>query len=344
MLPPSECLKLLRRDTSCSAAARSVLETAGFENPELAVQRLRNCYASNQQRDMLADILPTVLHSLHEAADPSSALLNLERFFHAHSDRDALLVLLRDDPRAIEVLVRLFVGSQFLSEILLRDPLTLEQLTNHRRLAEFKSREEFLEQGRLQCLAAEVTGAAQALDVLPKFQQWEVLRIAACDSFGLLDLKTVTRQLSLLADALVQLVLEYVAADEGVTLQEFVVFAFGKLGGEELNYSSDIDLVFVCQQKPERYVKMAQRLVRALSDVTSHGFLYRVDMRLRPWGRSGSLVTTAEGYRDYQGRSAQLWERQALLKARPIAGDLAFGEQVLEQVRPCQFESDTEAI
>src|SRR5690606_25852414 len=132
----------------------------------------------------------------------------------------------------------------------------------------------------------------QRLDGLRRFQQWEFLRLAACDTFHLLDLKTVTRQLSLLADSLVRHCLAEIAADISIDVREFAVLAFGKLGGEELNYSSDIDLVFVVRRDAEKYWGLGQKLIKSLNDSTSEGFLYRVDMRLRPWGKSGPLVTT----------------------------------------------------
>ena len=108
----------------------------------------------------------------------------------------------------------------------------------------------------------------------------------------------------------------------------------GKHGAEELNYSSDIDLLFISDNDPMEKLKLGQHLIDNIGKVTPEGFLYRVDMRLRPWGRDGFLVTTSDGYLQYIQGHARLWEKQALLKARPIAGDILLGENLLLQVEP----------
>ena len=146
----------------------------------------------------------------------------------------------------------------------------------------------------------------------------------------LLDLRHVTEQLSALADATVQACLDLLSAEMEVEPADFVVLALGKLGGRELNYSSDIDLIFLCERSPGRFWKLGQRLIRALRQTTGEGFLYRVDMRLRPWGKSGALVNSVDAHLDYLRQHGQAWEKQALLKARPIAGDLRVGERFLE--------------
>ena len=173
----------------------------------------------------------------------------------------------------------------------------------------------------------------------PAFQHWELLRIGACDLFSLMDLKSITVQLSLLADAIVQTALNIVSAgnSEAPAVDDFCVLAYGKLGGEELNYSSDIDLVFISRNDATSYWDIGQRLIRGLMDATGEGFLYRVDMRLRPWGQSGALVTTAASFLEYLRDNSDAWERQALLKARPIAGNLEFGTEFLRLAAPLVF-------
>ena len=125
---------------------------------------------------------------------------------------------------------------------------------------------------------------------------------------------------------------------------DFVVIALGKHGAEELNYSSDIDLLFVAAHDPMEKLKLAERLIDNIGGVTSEGFLYRVDMRLRPWGRDGFLITTLDGYLQYIQGHARLWEKQALLKARPIAGDLDLGKKLLASVEPYIFSHAPEEV
>ncbi|MEW4489899.1 glutamine synthetase adenylyltransferase [Thalassoglobus sp. JC818] len=333
---------ILDSDIELSEQLIEQIEPVGFERIDVAIDRLRSVPESDVQRNLLAEILPGLLFSLSETPDPDRSVLNFQRFLKSVDDREALLNTLSREPRAVEILLRLFVGSQFLTEILVRQPDALQRLTEHKRMAEFKSREEFIEQGRTACLSARDVNELKLW--LRSFQQWELLRIAACDTFGLMDLRTVTRQLSLLADAIVQVSLEGLSQLEGYDVEHIAVIAFGKLGGAELNYSSDIDLVFVCDRQAEKYWTLGQKLINVLSEFTDLGFLYRVDMRLRPWGSSGPLVTTIDSYVDYFERHSQLWERQALLKARTIAGRYALGDELLERLQFTSFDVDAEAV
>jgi glutamate-ammonia-ligase adenylyltransferase len=124
-----------------------------------------------------------------------------------------------------------------------------------------------------------------------RYQRRELLRIGTADLLGLLDLPAVTTQLSNLADGIVQSCLEIAAQHSGRPAEGFVVLGMGKLGGGELNYSSDIDLLFLARGDASEYVRLGERLIDAVSSITSEGFLYRVDMRLRLWGR-GVLVSS----------------------------------------------------
>lgn len=327
--------ELLTPDAVPDSEALGWLGVLGFEDGDAALRRLRSLCPDDDARRLLARLLPGLLYALSEAPAPDGSLTNFERLAQAVPDRTALFRYLSENPRAVEILVRLFVGSQFLTEILLRNPGYLEQLVQHKRLAEFKYRVELLEQGR--DAAAGFREVRDRLNALRRFQQWEMLRLAACDSFGLMDLKAVTLELALLADSLVQNCLTIVAEELQTEAADFAVLGFGKLGGEELNYSSDIDLVFVCERNAEQYWGLGQKLIRAISEPTGDGFLYRVDMRLRPWGKSGALVTTSRGYVDYLKNHGRLWERQALLKARVIAGNADVGNALLDELAPIVF-------
>ena len=328
--------KLIRPDGLSEDEVRRLLTAANFTDWKQAWSRLREiCGGDGACETAFGEFLPILLVSLSEAATPDGSLINFERFVQSVPDSARLLNYLASNPRAVEILVKLFVGSQFLTEILLRNPEYLERLTNHKRLAEYKSRPEFFHEAEQSIAGA--TDIDGKLDALRRFQHWELLRIGACDAFGLFDLRYATRQLSLLADSLVQACLTMTAAELNVSPEGFAVLAFGKLGGEELNYSSDIDLVFVTEQDASRCWGMAQQLINALIRPTAEGFLYRVDMRLRPWGRSGSLVNTVDAHIGYLTQHGMPWEKQALLKARVIAGDASVGEMFLERSRPIVF-------
>lgn len=342
MIDHADAILLLIPDEEITSELAEQIAYVGFVDPYEAIRSIRAVAVTDAQRFELVKILPGLLFALSETPDSDRSIRNFRRYFDSVEQRDEVFALLTRQPRAVEILVRLFVGSQFLTEILLRHPEYLERLTQHKRLAEFKSREEFIQDARVQL--ATPTSLNQLKERLRHYQQWELLRIAACDTFGVMDLKTVTLQLSLLADAIVHTAIEQILQIEDQTANDFAVIAFGKLGGLELNYSSDIDLVFVCQRPASEYFTLAQKLIQVLSDFTANGFLYRVDMRLRPWGNSGPLVTNVEAYAEYFRKNAQLWERQAILKARTIAGAYYVGDELLDCLRHNAFDADPDAV
>ncbi len=332
----------LLNETESDEEARQLLTEAGFRDIDAALNRFREMCPGERARDHLEESLPVLMLALTDAAVPDASLVNFDRYVQSVPDRTELFRYLAEHPRSVEILIRLFVGSQFLTEILLRNPSYLVQLTQHKRIAEIKSREEFLQEELSWTEQAE--GIARKLDELRRYQRWELLRIGACDAFGLLDLRSVTTQLSLLADSLVQACMKLLASELDVNPSGFAVLAFGKLGGEELNYSSDIDLVFLAQDNATKYWSLGQRLIKALTESTSEGFLYRVDMRLRPWGNSGSLVNTIDAHIKYLETHGMAWEKQALLKARCIAGSMAVGQEFLERARPQIFNVPPDVI
>jgi [glutamine synthetase] adenylyltransferase / [glutamine synthetase]-adenylyl-L-tyrosine phosphorylase len=331
------------------------LKEAGFRDLEGALARLTALSGTPNS----ADCLNRLIRAMAEMAEADELLVDFERFVLRSGNRTELYQFLINNPRAIEMLVKLFAGSRYLTETLLRDTGALRQLVQHRLLADLKSREEFIE-AALDAAKHESTIAAK-FDALRRYQRSELLRIGVCDAFGLVDFRAATVQLSLLAEALVEACLQLVASDLGIVPGGFCVLAMGKLGGEELNYSSDIDLVFLAgdpdfatlalsgRSKPpapgngepppkslsgNELVVLGQRLIKALQDATGEGFLYRVDMRLRPWGRAGSLVIQAPAYLEYLQNQAELWEKQALLKARVVAGNYEIGRSLLRQAAP----------
>jgi glutamate-ammonia-ligase adenylyltransferase len=319
------------------AQAHPLLDPIHFDDRAAALAVLH--HLSVRYGDEFDVIYNRLLSALDGAADPDRSLVCFERF--AENYGPGLFSELDRNPRVIEILVTLFSASQFLSEILVRDPQHLDVLTHRERLSQQKSADKF--QAEALRMSAGLAPAEQ-LNGLRRYQRSEILRIGACDLLDLYDLPAVTLQLSNLADGLTRACLAYAGTQTGIDPDGFTVLALGKLGGQELNYSSDIDLSFVCADDTKEYIHLGQQLIEALSGMTSEGFLYRVDMRLRPWGRDGTLVTTIEGYMTYLYHHARMWEKQALLKARPIAGDLALGDEFLRQIEPIIFGANTETV
>jgi glutamate-ammonia-ligase adenylyltransferase len=299
----------------------------------------------------LQHLTPHLLSALSVSASPDRALINFERFLAATPDSAGVLEALSEDPRTVDALVAVFAGSQYLTEILLRNPPWVSLLSMHSGIARIKTAACLATETR-QVVAPWRTGAGEshreALDALRRFQQRELLRIGAADLAGLVELASVTSQLSLLADAIIQATLEIVAVSANVAAAGFAVLAMGKLGGNELNYSSDVDLLFLARDDGEQHAddcrRLGERLITALTEATAAGSLYRVDMRLRPWGRVGPLVPTVEGYWKYLLGHARLWEKQALLRARPVAGDLQLGARFLARAEPLLYGAGEEAI
>jgi glutamate-ammonia-ligase adenylyltransferase len=342
MTPHPEDLKKLLTGEPDPTRAAELLAPIGFADVTAAGERLRRIAGTGDSVGLLAACLPTLLLALSDTAQPDQALINFERFAQCVPDRVVLFRSLRDNPRAVEILVRLFVGSQFLTEILLCAPAHLDRLTQHKRLAELKS----VQQLRIEAegVMIGIPDPEEQLNALRRFQRWELLRIGTCDFFGLLDLRRVTVQLSLLADALVQACLNHAYAQSGISPQGLAIIAMGKLGGEELNYSSDIDLIFLADTSSPSHWRVGQRLIKALTSMSEVGFMYRVDMRLRPWGRAGGLVSSVDSYLEYLANSAQLWEKQALLKARVIAGDMSVGRGFLKRAENFLFNASSDAV
>ncbi len=320
---------------------------ADYETIRRAAERLA---ASPDRQTLLLSILPHLVEALSKTAEPGRVMASVEHLINRSGDPIHTLRVMAGNPRAVEILARLFSGSQFLTEILLRNPSAFERLLSYRHLARPKSVEQLYSE--IQAALSDPSQPFEATDVLRRLQSEELLRIGACDLLDLFDLLAVTRQLSNLADALIRICLKLAADQVGGSPDQLIVLGMGKLGGRELNYSSDIDLLFLTQSDSPRAetgtnspraetgtnsqlaLKIGQKLIDNLGQVSSEGFLYRVDMRLRPWGSVGTLAPTVPGYLAYLDKNARLWEKQALLKARPIAGDTAAGRALLEQVRP----------
>jgi glutamate-ammonia-ligase adenylyltransferase len=332
---------------------RSLLREARIADAEEAYRRLQRIAGCLDDQAIVGQLLPHLLTALADAALPDRVLVNLERFAQSADSKDISLEYLAHHPRATEILVSLFSGSQFLTEILLRSPDYLRSLTAHHHLAQPRSLAELSASARA-CLVdpkssagADLPAAAKwvaYLDTLRRWQRRELLRIGTCDLLGLFDLPLVTGQLSCLADSLVRVSLELASVESGIPTDGYAVLAMGKLGGSELNYSSDIDLLFVARSGGTRYQRVAEKLIEALSRVTSEGFLYRVDVRLRPWGDVGALVPTVDGYLAYLQQHGRLWERQALLKARPVAGNASVAAGFLNRAWSLVYGAEVDGV
>jgi len=320
-------------------------------NPNAAHANFARMATQGVTLDLLAQIGDQLVAAAPGLADPDMAINNLERFIAASRNPMATAALFERDPEALPNLLQIFSTSQYLSDLLVVDCEAYDLL----RMTEGQpvSREALVDE-----LVGDVRALKNHTDVsaaLRRFKRRELMRIAYGDIVRSQPVATVARQLSYLADAIVEGALGFAwrrceeqygqpQRSDGSPCR-FVVLALGKLGGLELNYSSDIDLVFLYEQdgqtdarrivsNDEFFERLAKDLIRLLTESTDLGSTYRVDMRLRPEGSRGPLCMSFDGALSYYDNKGRTWERQAYIKARPIAGDRDLGSEFLKKLEP----------
>lgn len=329
------------RDPSCER-----LGAMGFRDPEAAVENLlrlrdgpRFSPASPRRRKALLSLAPALLAEIRKASDPDLALHHMAELVSAIGARTSFLALLRENPETLRLLIGLFGSSEYLSKFFLRHPELLDSLVRAD-LAVIRKERSALERdlsGQLQV----ATDYEATLDTLRRFRNEEFLRVGVNDIHGLLEFGEVSEQLSDLAEvcleAALRIALRSIEERYGAAPGRFSVIGMGKLGARELNYNSDLDLIFVYDGSAdgrttisvhEYFTKVAQRLMTVLQLTTREGLVYRIDTRLRPSGSHGPLVSSIESFREYHRTSSALWERQALIRARGVAGDPALVNEV----------------
>ena len=296
-----------------------------------------------------AEMLTSLRTDVLRSPDPGRALTNLARFLEAGFST-SLVREFHQFPALQRTLLVLLSQSQYLSDILVRDPELFRWLTASDALSRTTTKSEVLEECR------HAMGIFQRIekkiDAVKRIHRREYLRIGAREILREAGVRTTTSELSELADAVVEAALEIAHADVSQRIgaafpSTLAAVGLGKLGGQELNFSSDIDLMFVYERDEplpglkERvhstfdfYRRVAEFAVRMLSDLTSEGRLYRVDLRLRPDGASGPLVMSLRSMVTYYETRGELWERQMLLKARIIAGNQDTGRAWTAGVMP----------
>ena len=325
---------------SPEAAAR-FLEGCGVRDGAAADRNLQQLADDLTSRLALGNLAPLLFDEIATTPDPDAAVVGFCRYVATRTPKAAFIGTLHEDPHVLDILTQILGTSPYLSEILIRNPGYLHWLRNELDGAPPDRHAYDEEVARLLDGDSPVE---HQVDGLKRYQRREILRVAAADLFGMLDRETLTSttaQLSSLADMLVDKVLDIASAEQaaadGPLPGRFAVIGMGKLGGGDLNYSSDIDLIYVYDAPDDstgaaqrRYQKLGRRLTTLLTAHTGEGYLYRVDMRLRPMGQGGNLVYSLKQSAQYYESMGETFERFALLKARPIAGDLDLGRRFVE--------------
>jgi [glutamine synthetase] adenylyltransferase / [glutamine synthetase]-adenylyl-L-tyrosine phosphorylase len=317
-----------------------ILGGAGFRDPARAYRNLLGLAGENDRKEAFAKLAVLACDMLEREPDPDMALNNWERFAGALPDATAHFEQFLSQPKRLELLLAIFSRSQFLADSLIGHPEHLDWVTDARNLHRPPPREALEEELRSAAAAAASPGAWRR--ALRRFRRREILRIGTRDLCLRAPMRDVLRDLTVLAEAVLQIALERVAGGPELLRpprgRGFCIMAFGKLGGEELNYSSDIDLLGLyddgeAADAAPLYTGLMKAVGLDLSTPTEDGNAYRVDLRLRPYGRAGALAYAASDLEAYYRDVASLWEIQALLKLRPVAGDRGAGAAFLDRVR-----------
>ncbi|HKS94023.1 MAG TPA: bifunctional [glutamate--ammonia ligase]-adenylyl-L-tyrosine phosphorylase/[glutamate--ammonia-ligase] adenylyltransferase, partial [Gammaproteobacteria bacterium] len=299
-------------------------------------------------RQRLDELMPRLLETAAATSLPTATFRRLLHVVEAIGKRSAYLALLVERPTALQHLARLVAGSRWLADLVARSPLLLDEMIDPRIFSEFPTQESL--QHELETAFADVPAddLEAQMDTLRQFQQAAVVRVAAADLAGQAPLMKVSDFLTWIAEQVIRKALEiawrHMRARHGepqciergrLRRARFGVIAYGKLGGWELGYGSDLDLVFLHDSRSgeqqsngarvldngEYFARLAQRVINVLSIPTSSGAMYQVDTRLRPSGAAGLIVSSLDSFARYQRAQAWTWEHQALLRARPVAGD-----------------------
>ncbi len=321
------------------------LETIGYRNSAEVQQRLHQLRESGKyqqlpqaSRDRSDALIPRIIEAASRLPNADEALSRCLMLFEAICRRASYLALLTEYPHALQQVCTLCASSPWLANYLAQHPILLDELLDTRNLyakPDLATLATELEHSLADC----GEDVERKLDILRHFRHTQTFRFAAQDISGQLSLETLSDYLSALADIVLDAVIRH--AWPGVRnrhrdVPAFAVIGYGKLGGKELGYASDLDIVFLYDDPTpdagENYARLGQRINTWLNSLTPAGQLYETDLRLRPDGASGLLVSTVEAFVDYQKNKAWTWEHQALTRARFCAGDARIGK-LFEQIR-----------
>ncbi|MFL6715483.1 MAG: bifunctional [glutamate--ammonia ligase]-adenylyl-L-tyrosine phosphorylase/[glutamate--ammonia-ligase] adenylyltransferase, partial [Burkholderiaceae bacterium] len=344
MSGPELSAALTDGDTEEAIAAH--LTALQYENPLIAARRLNNLWTSPRlqampetSRNLMVSLVNSALPTIAAIADEKSATLGrLLDFFDAIARRASYLALLTEYPQALQRVIRMMAASEWAAGYLTRHPLLLDELLDDQTLRSPPDWTAFAAECQRQ-LDAVPGDTERQMDVLRELHHAQLLRLLAQDLEGDLTVERLADHLSSLADVLVSATVT--AAWQTVRTRHrevprFAVIAYGKLGGKELGYASDLDVVFLYDdddpEAPGNYARLAQRFITWMTSHTPAGILFDVDIALRPDGASGLICSSIASFEKYQLSSAWVWEHQALTRARFCAGDEEIGQR-FEQLR-----------
>ena len=333
----------------------------GFDDPEGAAKRLIATWQAprlqslpeasrNRLLALVNAALPLIVQASRESSggNQQATLGRLLDFLEAIARRSAYLSLLTEYPHTLARVIRMVHASGWAAQFLSQHPILLDELLDDRvRNAVFDPVALAADLERQ--LAAAPGDTERQMDILREIHHAQLFHLLAQDLAGDLTVEKLADHLSALADTIVAAAIKAVwqtVATRHREVPQFAVIAYGKLGGKELGYVSDLDVIFLYddadQDAPAQYAKLAQRFITWMTSHTSAGILFDIDTALRPDGASGMLVSTVSAFEKYQSGSAWVWEHQALTRARFCAGDAAIGQR-FEQIREAVLRKERPA-
>jgi len=333
---------LPREFAGAEAEWEKILAAHSFREADKMVHLLREfvegpgyIHVSSRTIDLARQLLPRLLAMCRQSesknkgqknilSDPDRVVTRLDSFIGAYGARATLFELWNTNPAIFDLLILLFDRSEFLAELAIRTPDMVDELVASGRLRQRKTSGETLRD-----LRHGLDDADQKL-WLRRYHQTELMRIGLRDILGLADPGQYLTELSALADACLQYAVEAAMRKHKLKTAPFVIIGLGKLGGAEIDYGSDLDIVFVADapaQALPKLAKLALEVTDLISIRTELGLVFHTDARLRPDGEKGLLVNTLDAYEEYYRERAQLWEIQSLTRTRPVAGDMKLGEK-----------------
>ncbi len=342
--------------------ARQILLDLGFRQPDLILPILdqflemqEGSDVSGRGRERMSRLVPQILQKAAGSDSPADVLKRVLELVRSIRRRSCYMALLLENPEALTHLVHLAAASPWIVSFLSRHPLLLDELLDARSLFAPPGKDELEKELSQRMARIDSSDLESQMNELRIFKLSHTLRIAAADVADLVPLMKVSDRLTYLAETVLDKVLDLAWAHlvekygEPKCVSErpgrgFVIVAYGKLGGYELGYGSDLDLVFLHDadrgytgggrlsaiDNHQFYVRLGQRIIHFLSTMTNTGKLYDADVRLRPSGEAGVLVSHIDAFAGYQEKEAWTWEHQALIKSRPVSGDAGVGERFLE--------------
>ncbi|MFM7210788.1 MAG: bifunctional [glutamine synthetase] adenylyltransferase/[glutamine synthetase]-adenylyl-L-tyrosine phosphorylase, partial [Actinomycetota bacterium] len=329
-------------------AARQRLEALGYTDPQGALRHLESLTSGVSRRAAIQrTLLPVLLGWFADGPDPDAALLGFRRMSDDLGSTPWYLRLLRDESAAAERMARLLSSSRYATDLLLRSPDAVALLADDAELRP-RTRDQLLAEAL--AAVARHPEAESAVGAVRALRRRELFRVAAADLLGILDVESTMAALTDIADAAVAGGLAAAEREvarsqpDGVLPTRFAVIGMGRFGGAELGYASDVDVVFVHDPLPGAEEKAASDTAMAIANELRRLLMapspdppLEIDADLRPEGRQGPLVRSLASYAAYYERWSSPWEAQALLRARPVAGDVDLGDAFVGLIDPLRW-------